>query len=380
MLEQTIKISLLVVEDDAISRATLVDLISRKFPELEVTSAENGAVGLATYRETPCDIVVTDINMPLINGIDMAKEIRTENPASFVIFLTAFSDSRYLMDAINLGASGYVLKPVDSTLLFAAIREGITRITQGRRIEALTRSLATRSAELETLNQELKATNRELEAFSSMVSHDLRQPLHKINLYCQVLLDLNDTVLDDESKGYLQDITGSVEEIVRLIDALLEFGRISHQPIRKEKVDLGRIASDIANGLSLQQPSRDVLFDIEEGTEAEGDEQLLKLVLHNLLGNAWKFTSKEESARIEFRRLKEDGKQVFFVRDNGVGFELENPDLLFSPFHRYHDKAHYEGHGIGLFTVQRIIQRHGGKVWATGAPREGATFYFALDS
>jgi len=372
------KISLLLVEDDEIARSTLRGLISRRFPRLELHSADNGAEGLAAYREKRCDIVVTDINMPVLNGLQMAREIRGVNGAVFIIFLTAFSDATFLMEAINLGASRYVLKPVDSALLFAALEDAIARIAQGRRIEALTGSLAARGAELERVNEALRATNVELEAFSSMVSHDLRQPLHKINLYCQVLLDLNVAALDEESKGYLQSITDSVGEIVALTDALLHFGRISHQEIKKEKVDLSRIASDIASDLALRHPGRTVQFEIDEGTVAEGDAQLLKVVLDNLLGNAWKFTGREEAARIEFGRTEEGGETIFFVRDNGVGFEVQDPNLLFSPFHRYHDKAHFEGHGIGLFTVQRIIQRHGGRVWATGAPAEGATFYFAL--
>jgi len=374
------EISLLLVEDEEMARTTMVDMISRRYPGLHVTSAENGAAGLSRFQAGNFDIVVTDINMPALNGIEMIREIRSLTPETPVIVLTAVKDTSFVLDAINLGVRNYVLKPIDHQLLFSAIDDCVTRIRQRRQIEAFNRIITSHAHELEVLNTKLTTANSDLEAFNFMASHDLRQPLHKISLYCQVLLDTNGNKLDEETRRHLQGIAGSVEQMDGLIDTLLDFSRVSHRELKREQVDLSKLASEIAAGLALQQPARQVTFEIEDGTKAEGDCELLKVVLGNLLGNAWKYTRKKERAHIQFKRGLRDGKPVFYVRDNGVGFDGSHSGELFNPFHRQHDRAEYEGHGIGLFTVQRIVQRHGGRAWAEGTPNEGATVFFSLAS
>jgi PAS domain S-box-containing protein len=238
-------------------------------------------------------------------------------------------------------------------------------------IERLNTDLATRAAELEV-------ANRELEAFNYSVAHDLRQPLNIISSYCQVIMELCGDQLDEQCKGYLQ---GSYEGTLRmnmLIEALLNFSRMGHVEPRRETVDLSAMAHEVAAELKLAEPGRRVTFLIADGVSANGDASLLRVVLDNLLGNAWKYTGMREEAVIEFGATESDGNKAYCVRDNGAGFDMANADKLFTPFRRLPGAEEWRGFGIGLATVERIVRCHGGKVWADGEPGKGATFYFTL--
>jgi PAS domain S-box-containing protein len=225
----------------------------------------------------------------------------------------------------------------------------------------------------------LEAANRELEAFSYAVSHDLRAPLRSINGFSQALLEDAAARLDEQDKDYLTRIRGATQRMAQLIEALLALSRITRAELQREDLDLSAMAKAIAADLQGQEPMRHVAFVIAEGLRATGDPRLLRVGLENLLGNAWKFTAKRPQACIEVGRLTQpDGILAFFVRDNGAGFEMAYADKLFAPFQRLHRTAEYEGTGIGLATLQRIIYRHGGRTWAEGAVDQGATFYFTL--
>jgi len=225
----------------------------------------------------------------------------------------------------------------------------------------------------------LEAANRELEAFSYAVSHDLRAPLRSINGFSQALLEDAAARLDEQDKDYLTRIRGATQRMAQLIEALLALSRITRPELQREDLDLSAMAKAIAVDLQGQEPMRHVAFVIAEGLRATGDPRLLRVGLENLLGNAWKFTAKRPQACIEVGRLRQpDGILAFFVRDNGAGFEMAYADKLFAPFQRLHRTAEYEGTGIGLATLQRIIYRHGGRTWAEGAVDQGATFYFTL--
>ena len=225
---------------------------------------------------------------------------------------------------------------------------------------------------------DLEAANRELEAFNYTVSHDLRKPLTIINGYCQVILAMFDDNLNPQCKKYLQEIYEWTLRMNRLIDALLNFSRLSHSELHRETVELSVIAQSVAGELQLAEPGRLVRFLIAEGILVNGDSNLLQVVLENLLGNAWKYTGKTEEAVIEFGRVEIDGRPACFVRDNGEGFDMEYAEKLFIPFQRLPGTEEFKGHGIGLATVERIIRRHGGRIWAEGETGKGATFYFTL--
>jgi light-regulated signal transduction histidine kinase (bacteriophytochrome) len=227
---------------------------------------------------------------------------------------------------------------------------------------------------------ELKVVNKELEAFSYSVSHDLRAPLRSIDGFSQAILEDCDDQLDETAQDYLRRIRAATQRMGHLIDDLLTLARVTRSDINVESIDLSRIASRICNDLQHTQPERLVEFTVQPGLMAQGDHHLLQVVLTNLLNNAWKFTSKQPQAKIEFGAIapSTDRQITYFVRDDGTGFDMAYVDKLFSPFQRLHAIHDFPGNGIGLATVQRIVHRHGGRVWAEGAIDQGATFYFTL--
>ncbi|HYC55974.1 MAG TPA: ATP-binding protein [Candidatus Binatia bacterium] len=248
----------------------------------------------------------------------------------------------------------------------------ITDVTRQKRLEEdLGRRVAERTAALEE-------ANREMEAFSYSVSHDLRAPLRSIDGFCRVLLEDYGSRLDEEARGYLQRASSASRRMGGLIDDLLRMSRVGRSEPRKEQVDLTAIARTVAEEHASGEPSRNVEFHIQDGLTAQGDPALLYDVLVNLLGNAWKFTSKKEHARIEFRADDTNGQTVYCVSDDGAGFEMSFAHKLFRPFERLHDGNDFAGNGIGLATVERIIRRHGGRVWAEGRSGKGASFFFTL--
>ncbi len=231
---------------------------------------------------------------------------------------------------------------------------------------------------LKQSNAELSAANREMESFIYSVSHDLRGPLRSISGFSEIVMKDNADKLDNKGKRYLSRIHAGTEKMSRLIDDLLNLSKISRQEIRRKSIDLTHITSSIVAELREANPGRDVEVDIVAGLTASADQGLIEIVLSNLIGNAWKFTAKKEQVRIEFGIVHQNGKVVYYVRDNGAGFNQEYAQKMFWPFHRLHSEEVFEGTGIGLAIVERIIHRHGGKVWAEGIEGKGATIYFSL--
>lgn len=227
---------------------------------------------------------------------------------------------------------------------------------------------------------ELSRALGEIEAFNYSVSHDLRTPLRAINGFSSALLEDYHDRLDETGRNFLGRIVASCQKMGELIDDLLKLSRITKQEMRKEPVDLSALSREIIDSLREEQPKREVEVRIADGLKAEGDPRLLSVALENLLQNAWKFTSQKKKAAIEVGKTVEDGQPVFFVRDNGAGFDMAFAENLFGVFQRLHKSTEFEGTGIGLATVRRIIERHGGSVWATAALDQGATFYFSVSS
>jgi light-regulated signal transduction histidine kinase (bacteriophytochrome) len=237
--------------------------------------------------------------------------------------------------------------------------------------EELEHRVAERTAQLE-------ATNKELEAFSYSMSHDLRAPLRSIDGFSQALLEDYHDKLDEHGKGFLTRVRSAAQRMAQLIDDVLDLSRIHRAEMSRVSVDISSLASEIMEELHQSQPRRKVEAMIEPGISAEGDPQLLRLLLQNLLENAWKFTSKNNRATIEVGSCRRDGKRVYFVKDDGAGFEMAHADRLFAPFQRLHAQTEFPGTGIGLASAQRIVHRHEGKIWAESEVDKGATFYFTL--
>lgn len=238
------------------------------------------------------------------------------------------------------------------------------------------------SKDLEDANRELEGTNRELESFSYSVSHDLRAPLRSIDGFSQILQEDYEDVLDGEGLDYLGRVRAASGHMATLIDDLLDLSRVGRRPLRREPVDLSGMVTGIVEDLREAEPGRKVEFVAGRGLKAYGDVSLLKVALENLLGNAWKFTAREPEARIEFGADSDPGPgflaPVYYVKDNGAGFDQAYADKLFGAFQRLHGQEEFEGTGIGLATVARIVHRHGGRVWAEGEVGGGAAFYFTL--
>ncbi|HYL20578.1 MAG TPA: ATP-binding protein [Gemmatimonadales bacterium] len=256
------------------------------------------------------------------------------------------------------------------------LRRYATELEQ--RVTDRTHELEERNEALRRNAAELLAANTELDAFAYSVSHDLRAPLRSIDGFSQVLLEDYSAQLDEAGRDSLQRVRAASQRMATLIDDLLKLARFTRSEMRTEAVDLSKIAQDIAADLQRSTPDREVEFAIAQGLEARGDARLLRVALENLIRNSWKYTANQPRPRIEFASVQENGERVFRVRDNGAGFDMQYADKLFGVFQRLHSAAEFEGTGVGLATVRRIITRHGGRIWAEGVVDQGATFYFTL--
>jgi len=507
-------IGLLYVEDEADARGMVSKMLAMNYPKLTLLSAENGAVGLELYREHTPEIVVTDINMPVMDGLRMSREIKALTPEALIIAVTAHSDTSYLLNAIEIGIHHYVLKPINYEELFGvidklleqlvlrrvvgeqhqrliaserqlagaqriahlgswqrdlcdgsmswsdelyricglepgalpasyqafldrflpadretiknAIREAVdlrqplsahfcrirrpdgsqrilrvegevlldgsgvpaqmigtshdvTELKEAEeKIRSLTEDLERRVIQRTSL---LQASLKELESFSYVVSHDLRAPVARLEGFCRALVEDCTGCPSDRCRLYAERAEKVVRQVKHIIDA---FNNLSHYAKCRmviEEIDLASLARGIAAGFTQSEPARRVEFLIAERVPVKGDARLLQVALEHLLGNAWKFTSKKEQAVIEFGVSEEEGALVYFVRDNGAGFNMKYADKLFKPFQTIHSPGEYtwDGTAIGLATVHSIILRHGGRIWAEGEVERGATFYFTLE-
>lgn len=289
---------------------------------------------------------------------------------------------------IITGAGASVL---DIILLILAAELLIRAHRNRERIEQGAEQIALLNTELQTLNtdlearveqrtRELEVSNQELEAFSYSVSHDLRAPLRTIDGFSLALKEDFSDKLTAEGQDYINRVRGGVQRMGALIDALLQLSRVTRSEVQRERVDLSQMARLIFDELQAGDPSREVQFVAQPGVLALADQRLMRIAFENLIGNAWKYSARKPEARIEFGSDLKDERTVYFIRDNGAGFDMQYVDRLFTAFQRLHGDRDFKGSGIGLATVSRIIRRHHGTIWAEGEPEKGATFYFTLEA
>ena len=329
----------------------------------DVEAVADGEAALAAALANPPDLIVLDAMLPGRNGFELLRELRTAERTSLipVVLLSARAGEDAALEGLEAGAEDYLVKPFSGKALLARVRSSL--------------ALAKRRKESA---DKLREANKELEAFSYSVSHDLRAPLRAIDGFSKVLVSDYSSVLDDQGKKYLERVRAATQRMAQLIDDLLALSRITRTALNRGRVDLTDISRRILAELAARDPHRVVECVIAEGLVAQGDVQLVMVMLENLLGNAWKFTSKREAARIEVASETKKGETIFLVRDNGAGFNMEYANKLFAPFQRLHSASEFQGTGVGLATVNRVVTRHGGKIWARSEPDRGATFFFTL--
>ena len=309
------------------------------------------------------------ISEPILALAETAKAVSTRQDYSVRAPKLGADELGALTDAFNQ-MLGRIAEQKGELQRYAADLE--------RRVEERTHELQERNESLRRNAAELLAANTELDAFAYSVSHDLRAPLRSIDGFSQILLEDYSEKLDEAGRESLQRVRAASQRMGTLIDDLLKLARVTRAEIRTEDVDLSGMAREIVADLQRTTPERQVEFEIAPGLKARGDTRLLRVALDNLLRNSWKYTAKQPAPRVEFRSADANGGRTFMVRDNGAGFDMKYADKLFGVFQRLHSAADFEGTGIGLATVRRIINRHGGRIWAEGAVDQGATFYFTL--
>jgi signal transduction histidine kinase len=332
-----------------------------------VVEAPNGTDALAMMLAPNAPgMAIIDWHMPGMEGVDVCRELRTQPTTQppYLMLLTVHSGRNEIIRGLKSGADDYVTKPFDEEALLA-------RVQIGERMVGLQRSLAGRVRDLEQSNQEL-------EAFSRMVAHDLKTPLGAIESLTEIaLLDLK-AGCPQEVLPHLAEISQASAHARNIIDDLLKLSRAALSPLRQDEVDLTDLVTQIATDLQWNSDRRRVDWCLSPGLRVKGDAGLLRLALENLLRNAWKFSSRCHPARIEFGCSGTADATRYFVRDNGAGFAMDKAARLFGAFQRFHSPAEFSGTGIGLTIVKRIVERHGGRIWAESAVNQGATFFFTL--
>jgi signal transduction histidine kinase len=360
----------LVVDDNPDLRAYVANLLKSTH---SVVMAVDGVEALEAIRADPPDIVLSDVMMPRLDGFGLVRELRADPRTSSipVILLSARAGEESAVQGLDGGADDYLVKPFSARELIARVRTHVS-LSQARREW---------TAELERTNRSLEAANGELEAFSYSVSHDLRAPLRHVVGFAQMLEEHAREAFDERGRHYLHTITKSANHMARLIDDLLAFSRLGRGELAKCRVDLNAVVREVRAQVMEHEvaASRIVDWQIADLDEVKADPALLRQVFVNLLSNALKYSAPRDRTRIEVAtETGDDGTIVVLVRDNGIGFDMAYKDRLFGVFQRLHRADEFDGTGIGLANVKRIIHRHGGRVWAEGEPDRGATFYFSL--
>ena len=404
---------IVVVEDSLVQAKKLQHF----FDQNNITTAffTNAKDAFHSAHDRPPVLIISDIVMPGMDGYEFCAKLKADPLLKEipVILLTSLRDPLDIIRGLQAGADNFITKPYEEQYLLSRIhyllanrdmkKAGNTEMvieimfrgnkyainSEKKQILDLLLSvyeaaiqrndqLILTQAELEASNENLVAANQELEAFSYTVSHDLRSPLNIISGYTQLLQTEYSKSLNAEALEFLERILHSAFSMSRLIDDLLQFSRSGRSEIKTTQMDFSDLALEVMKELRLRDPERKIQFHIQEGLSVQADPALMRVVLDNLLGNAWKYTGKTENPEISFGLTESAGKKYFYVKDNGAGFDMSMADKLFNPFQRLHTTREFQGTGVGLATVRRIIERHGGRIWAESQPGQGASFYFII--
>ena len=345
------------------------ELVALPDDTCHVRVAGNRKQALQLASEVPGpDLILLEWQLQDTTGLAVCRTLKATplTAAIPVIFLAEDGDGDDEVAAFGAGAADYLRKPLDAPVAVARIRMHLAMTGQRR-------ALRQRTEQLEALNQEMAS-------FSYSVSHDLRAPLRAIRGFGAALMEECGNELGELGQDYLRRVLAAGQRMDELIEDLLALSRVTRSTFTPVTVDLSKLVHKVADIICQQAPRENVTINVQDGLQVQGDLRLLRIAVENLLENACKFTLKTPQPVIEFGSREEKGRTVYFVRDNGIGFDERYADKLFVPFQRLHGNVEIPGTGIGLATVQRVISRHGGRIWATSTVGKGAEFSFTLDS
>ena len=353
---------LLIEDDDTIRSSAAMYLEDNEF---DVHEAENGVQALELLSTITPDVIVTDIRMPLMDGFEVIEKVGASHPELPIIVMSGTGDLADVVKALRFGVWDFILKPIaDMNILLHSINKSVEK--------------AVLIEENRQHRRNLEIANKELESFNYSISHDLRSPLHAIDAFSEMLQEDCTDLLPPESADHLKRIRAATNRMNRMIEDLLMLSRLTRQDIQKDVVNISAISQRIASNLQVEFPENNTLVHVESNMKLFGDPGLLENVMENLIGNAWKYSSKNENPVISIGLTETEHGMAVFVRDNGAGFNMKHCDKLFGVFQRLHLEKEFKGTGVGLATVKRIVQRHGGTIWAESEVNHGATFYFTI--
>jgi two-component system sensor histidine kinase/response regulator len=380
------RVNILLVDDQSANLVALEAMLEELGQTL--VKAASGREALKHLLTDEFAVILLDVKMPEMDGFETAELIRQRDKSRHtpIIFLTAADQSQtQAVRGYAVGAVDYLTKPIvpefvrSKVAVFVELAKKTELLRRQAELLRASEQEARDLAEEQTeLVRELEHKNRELESFSYAVSHDLRAPLRRIEGFSRAVEDSQADRLDPSGRHYLERVREASRQMSELIDDVLYLARVTRTEMREQEVDLSGLVELLLERLREAEPGRQVEARIRPGVTVMADGQLLRIAIENLLTNAWKFTGRAPAARIEFGMTHAGAEPTYFIRDNGAGFDIAYADRLFEPFQRLHLQSEFAGTGIGLATVQRIIHRHGGRVWAEGLPGQGATFYFTL--
>ena len=367
---------LLVVDDEVAQVEALCHTLEDEGYSVKGFTGARAALG--ELRNGAFDIVLTDLTMPGMDGIAFLNAAREIDPGLAGIVMTGHGTIATAVEAMKAGALDYILKPFDLRVILRVLARTQAMLRLRRENAALLERLSLRTVELETANRELEVANRELEAFSGSVSHDLRAPLRTIDGLLHVVQEDFGAGVPPEARQHIEAISAQASRMSELIEDLLRLSRLGREPLQKQPVDMRGLVQEIAGELRAAEVAREVDIRIGELPPAEADPSLLRQVWVNLVANALKFTRRREQALIEIGGEPRAGHKLYSIRDNGAGFDPRRAERLFGIFQRLHAAKDFEGTGVGLSIARRIIERHGGSIWAEGEADRGAAFHFTL--
>ncbi len=360
---------IIIVDDETAQMEALCHTL--RDHEYETVGYTTGQAALSELRERKCDLLLVDLMMPGMDGITLLRAALEFDPNVVGIIMTGEGTISTAVEAMKTGALDYILKPFKLSVILPVLSRALAVKRLRMENAELERRVRDRTAELE-------AANKELEAFSYSVSHDLRAPLRAIDGFSRILVDEHSAQMSADARDLLNHVTTNSRRMGQIIEDLLRLSRLSRQWLSKQLVQTAALVRDVLEELRNEQGDRNIDVHVGDLPDCVGDPSLLKQVFVNLLSNAFKYTRQQEAALVQVDYQQQEGDGVYFVRDNGVGFDMQYAGKLFGVFQRLHRADEFEGTGVGLSIVQRILQRHGGRIWAQAAVNSGATFFFTI--